>query len=122
MEGNRLKNDKLLEYYGVAVPPEGPGWKSIRCPFHEDRNASARSNGQGFMCHGCGVKGDALALIMERENVGYLDSVRIYEEISGESVQKLQRTTSRKRVSFDVSSEARNYERDGGLFSAWSSR
>src|SRR6187402_1540558 len=105
MEGNNLTNVKVLEHYGVLIAPEGPGWKTIKCPFHPDKNASARSNGKGFICNGCGVKGDALALIMEQENCGYLDSVDKYEEISGESVQKLQRTTTRKRVSFDLSSE-----------------
>lgn len=117
-----LSNVLVLEYYGVDHPPEGPGWKTIPCPFHNDSHASARSNGKGFICNGCGVRGDALALIMEREGIGYLDSVHKYEEISGEGIQKVQRTTTRKPLSFDVSGEARNYERDGGLFSAWDRR
>lgn len=122
MAGSNLSNTLVLEHYGVLIAPEGPGWKTIKCPFHEDKNASARSNGYGFLCNGCGVKGDALALIMERESVGYLDSVRIYEEITGESSQKLQRTTTRQRPRFDVSGETRDYERDGGLFQSWSRR
>lgn len=119
---NELSNVEVLKYYGAIDPPEGPGWKSMICCFHEEKRPSARSNGSGFLCHGCGTHGDSLKLIMGQENCGYLDSVRIYEELTGESIPKLQRTTTRQRVSFDVSSEARNYERDGGLFSSWSSR
>ena len=117
-----LSNVHVLEYYGLDDPPEGPGWKTIRCPFHEDSRASARSNGRGFICNGCGVRGDALALIMERENIGYLDSLSKYEELTGERIQKVQRAATRQRVSFDLSGEARNYERNGGLFSAWDRR
>lgn len=117
-----LSNVLILEHYGVLIAPEGPGWRTIKCPFHADSRASARSNGKGFICNGCGIKGDALALIMGQENCGYLDSIRIYEELTGESLPKLQRTTTRQRVSFDVPSETRDYERDGGLFSSWSSR
>lgn len=39
----------------------------IRCPFHDDRNASCSvvsyPNGIGVKCHACGAKGDVLALI-----------------------------------------------------------
>ena len=36
------------------------GWAQCRCPFHEDKHASASVNLStgGFRCHGCGVKGD----------------------------------------------------------------
>jgi hypothetical protein len=122
MESHDLTNVHVLEYYGLDNPPEGPGWKTVKCPFHTDSRASARSNGKGFICNGCGVRGDSLALIMERENIGYLDSVKFYEELTGERVKKVQHSTTRQRVSFDLSNETRHYERDGGLFSTWSSR
>lgn len=39
------------------------GWTPCRCPFHEDKRASASVNltTGGFRCHGCGAKGDLVA-------------------------------------------------------------
>lgn len=42
-----------------------------RCPFHDDRNPSfallrGGTGGWGGRCHGCGAKGDALALLGQR--------------------------------------------------------
>lgn len=43
------------------------GWKALRCPFHDDRAASASysTDKERFRCHGCGVSGDGYDLIQE---------------------------------------------------------
>lgn len=117
-----LGNVEVLEYYGVELAPEGPGWKTIKCPFHEDSRASARSNGKGFVCNGCGVRGDAISLIKDREDCDYLTALSKYEEITGTECSTLRKGPVRKRVSFELSGEKRSYERDGGIFSLGSSR
>ena len=68
----------ILEYYGSPPIEDGRGWTPIRCPFHEDGDASAsyRSDDeQVFKCHSCGMKGNAAQLIMKKEGVGYWDAV-----------------------------------------------
>lgn len=106
----------VLEYYGCINPPNGPGWRSLKCPFHEDSVASARSNGKGFACHGCGMKGSALSLLMEREYLDYQGSILKYEEITGTSHESLRATKTWKRRK-PLSDEPRDYERNSGIFS-----
>ena len=116
---NDLDITPVIEYYDGHMPyiaSMGSGWRTMRCPFHEDRNASARTNGYGFMCHGCGMKGGAFKLIMEREGIDFQGAVAKYEEISGRSLQGLRRKARRvssRRVPF----ESRDYERGSDLFS-----
>ncbi len=40
-------------------------WQAVKCPFHDDRHASASVNlqKQFFRCHGCEVYGDALRIV-----------------------------------------------------------
>jgi hypothetical protein len=47
------------------------GWRSVRCPFHDDKTASASANISigGFVCYACGVRGDVWSLIMQFENI-----------------------------------------------------
>ena len=54
-----------LNHIGANVPARGSGWRKMRCPFHDDRNASAAINfdANRFKCHGCGVSGDTYDLI-----------------------------------------------------------
>lgn len=113
---DELSNVKLLEYYGVLYPPFGPRWSSIRCPFHEDKTASAASNGHGFICFACGIKGDPIALIKEREGLGYYDAVDFYEDVTGTECSALPRETKRERYRPSLSGQKRDYEGDAGIF------
>lgn len=117
MEGNDLSNVKVLEYYGVFNPPEGPGWKPVTCPFHDDSTASAGSNGSGFVCHACGVRGGPIQLLMQREGVDFDSAVQLAEEITGEVYGSLRRKVVAKRKRVDLSGEKRSYEGDGDIFS-----
>lgn len=78
---------EVLKHYGADLThvPE-VGWHDMRCPFSDghangDRTKSARVNlAEGaFACMACGVKGDAWALIKDREGLdfrGALDFAR----------------------------------------------
>lgn len=89
--------DKVLEHYGADLTRVSlVGWRPVKCPFHDDRNASASVNLNlgGFRCHACGIHGDAIKLIQEREGLGFKDAVSKLEEISGESVPGVSRSAS----------------------------
>lgn len=58
--------------------PNGSGWASVRCPFHEDRTASLSINLQhgGWRCHaGCG-SGDWLGFHMKLSGKAFAEAVR----------------------------------------------
>ena len=75
-----------MKHYGVAWIPNSLGWAKIKCPFHEDDHASASVNlrEQLFVCHGCGVKGDAINIIMKHEGVTYRAAIEIAKGVVGE--------------------------------------
>ena len=85
----------VLEYYGAdTTRVRETGWRSIRCPFHEDRIASARVNlaSGGFACLACGMRGDAIAIICRQEGLDFKDACEFAERIFGESVGSVRKT------------------------------
>lgn len=72
---------KVLKHYGADRVPEARGWTPMRCPFHEDKNASASVNAEAFHCHACGISGDAFKIIMEQEGLSFKDAVTRAQEI-----------------------------------------
>jgi hypothetical protein len=77
----------VLELYGWDGLARGFGqWEKTRCPFHgADRTPSAAINSEHtyFHCFTCGVKGDAYALLMEREGMSFPDAKERVKEITG---------------------------------------
>lgn len=80
----------VLSHYGADDLPETLGWKSIRCPFHDDRNASARycsnEDTQAFHCNACAASGDVISLVKQQESLDYKEALAFLEEITGEQV------------------------------------
>jgi hypothetical protein len=109
-----------LEFIGAAVPNVGYGWRKIKCPFHEDKTASAGINfdEQRFKCHGCGVGGDVYDLIMYKEGGNYSEALKFAETISPTG-----NATVRKphKYSSGVSSNAGSVGRRGSTISSRSS-
>ncbi|TDB90928.1 hypothetical protein E1264_03730 [Actinomadura sp. KC216] len=93
----------ILEHYGFDVPDPEPGeaWTKVLCEFHGESNASASYNQYAFHCFACGVKGDAIAIIMGREEVDFAGAKQFYEGVVGEGVTEVPRAanTGRRRVS-----------------------
>jgi DNA primase len=87
--------EKVLAYYGLDARLSD-GWTPVKCPFHDDSTASASASTTGFRCHTCGVKGDGIALIMERENIEFGGAVERYESITGDSVHRVSQSVQRK--------------------------
>ena len=79
--------EDYLASINARLPSHSAGWKPMRCPFHDDRNASAGINiDEGkFKCHACEVSGDVYALIMYKEGINYIEAVKFAEKISPNS-------------------------------------
>lgn len=109
---------RVLEHFGAEDVPDSGGWRGIKCPFHDDRHASARISPDdgAFACLACGIKGDALALIMKVEKVEFVRALERYEEIVGSPAVTVSGSDAGKSGR-RVPTRQRNYERDGGLFS-----
>ena len=97
----------IQNYYPDWDPPKDRGqeWVSCLCPFHGEARPSATVSfvNDAFACFACGEKGDALALIMRREVIGYREAVEFAEELQPGSRDKIQKVPARKqgRRSFD---------------------
>lgn len=86
----------ILEYYGAVVPTRG-GWAKLKCPFHDDSHASAAVNLRDniFKCHGCQYKGDAYAIIMLKEGVGFREAITLAKGIFDQSGKVLPQRPAR---------------------------
>lgn len=89
----------VLEHYGATVAVSDTGWRSLRCPFHDDSTASASVNLElnGFRCFACNVSGDSISIIKERENLDFHGAVEFARTVLGQSCEGIQPTASRKR-------------------------
>lgn len=99
---NNLPIKPVLEHYGGRIPRNIDGWQKMKCPFHDDSHASAGvSVKEGiFVCHGCGMKGNAINLVMKEEGKPFREAVKIAERLTGESHKPLQQKyTSSRRLS-----------------------
>lgn len=80
----------VLEHYGAENLPETLRWRPVRCPFHDERNASASyiasDDGQAFNCHACGVRGDAISLVRQQEGLEYLEALEFLAGIVGQEL------------------------------------
>jgi DNA primase len=110
-----------LRYIGATVPPEGSGWRKIKCPFHEDSHASAGINfdENRFKCHGCGVGGDVYDLIIQKQGGTYREAIKFAQTISlaGDSPIRKPDTFSSR-----LSSNPQSLGRRGATLSSRSSK
>lgn len=76
---------KILAHYGATKVPSGRGWRSMRCPFHSDRHASATVNNEAnaFNCFTCDIKGDIFKVVMIQEGVDFLEAKSRIQSITG---------------------------------------
>lgn len=89
----------FCEWFGEWDIPDNNGeWNKMCCPWHGESRASSSISydNDAFVCRACGVKGDALSLIMRKEECGFQDSKRRAEEILGRSYEKVQAKSPRK--------------------------
>lgn len=97
-EAPKLSIGPVLIHYGANSLPGGVGWQSMRCPFpeHNDSNASARVNldAGGFVCLACGISGDAIKIIRNREGLSFGQAIDYAREVFGASVEAIPRSAN----------------------------
>ncbi|WP_079869759.1 CHC2 zinc finger domain-containing protein [Mycobacteroides abscessus] len=110
----------IQRYFPDWTPPKPQRgkWASCLCPFHGDTNKSASISMQynAFHCFVCGVKGDVIKIIRDREEVTFAEAKRIAEELSEGSDRPLPTKParqSRRRVFGDKGSGDNRSERTG---------
>lgn len=85
MSGDKYDLASVMAHYGIPHK-QASGWRKAQCPsmHHDDKDPSASINLTSgvWVCHGCGRQGDALDLIMERDNVDFQDAKRKAESIT----------------------------------------
>lgn len=71
------------------------GYSKIRCPFHDDSEASASVNldSNYFKCFGCDVSGDVIDLIMLEEGVDFATALESAKGIASEDRQHVSGST-----------------------------
>lgn len=76
---------KVLEHYGAKVPRDW-GQVNIRCPFHPDSHSSGTANMDKniFICFACGVKGNSIQIIADREGLSINEAKRFAERTLGQ--------------------------------------
>lgn len=87
----------VLEAHGaVGLAAEG-GEHNVKCPFHNDRRASATYNPDKglFCCHACEIAGDAIAVVMKVEGVEFAEAVERIQAIAGGSYSQVSSGTNR---------------------------
>ena len=76
----------ILVHYGAQVRRDH-GQVNLRCPFHGDTHQSGTANldDNVFVCFACGVQGNSLQIISQREGISVRDAKEFAERITGES-------------------------------------
>lgn len=88
----------VLNHYGADLTrASASGWRPIKCPFHDDRIASASVSLErgAFACHACGMKGDAIALIERNENTDFRGAIEWADKILDASLPDVRKSASR---------------------------
>lgn len=87
----------LLTHYGADISRTPiQGWRTIKCPFHEDNHPSGRVNlGRGaYWCPVCDKSGDTISLIKKIEGVDTRSAFEWANDVLGESRVGIPFTTS----------------------------
>ena len=79
IEEVRMKNDIVDVISGyVRLQKKGSSYFGL-CPFHNEKSPSFSVSGikQMYYCFGCGAGGNVITFLMEYENAGFQEAVKI---------------------------------------------
>lgn len=73
----------LTYFPNSRISDRGTRYRQAQCGFHDDKTASLSidTEKKRFNCFGCGKKGDCFNLVMETENVSFMESLAILERL-----------------------------------------
>lgn len=112
---------QFLEDRGVIVRFARGGWQPCKCPFHEDRTASASVNtGTGrFHCFVCDISEDLIGLIRrEHPGVSYVEAQQKAAQEYGSDVVCVAGNVEPGSL---LSGLSGNSQRNGGKVQSWRS-
>src|SRR5881394_2410733 len=68
---------------------QGARWVGL-CPFHEERTPSFSVDAQGklYHCFGCGVGGDTIKFVEEKEGIGFAEAVELLADRYGVELER----------------------------------
>lgn len=74
----------LIESKGVSLRRSGQGYVGL-CPVHNESGPSfhVKTSSQTYRCFGCGVSGDAIALMQELEGFSFTGAVEYLADMAG---------------------------------------
>jgi DNA primase len=83
----RLPIEQVIGDY-VTLKPAGPGRYKGLCPFHDEKTPSFNVNAAlGFYkCFGCGVGGDLIGFVQEKDNLSFVETVEVLARRAGVEV------------------------------------
>ncbi|MDO5758221.1 MAG: DNA primase [Rhodobacterales bacterium] len=96
---------------------QGKGDMWAPCPFHQEKSASFHvDDRKGFYyCFGCHAKGDAIGFVIESENVGFMEAVRILAAEAGMQIPErdpqAQQKADRRTQLIEVMDQAQRHFR-----------
>ena len=90
----------IEEVIGSYVTLKRAGSRYVACcPFHNEKTPSFTvfTDTSSYYCFGCGAGGDVITFIMNRENLDYVEAVRLLAERAGLSVPENGEATEGKK-------------------------
>lgn len=117
IEEVRMKNDIVDVISGyVRLQKKGSSYFGL-CPFHNEKSPSFSVSGikQMYYCFGCGAGGNVITFLMEYENAGFQEAVKMLADRAGiklpemEYSEEARRKGSRRAKLLEINKEAAKY-------------
>lgn len=117
IEEVRMKNDIVDVISGyVRLQKKGSSYFGL-CPFHNEKSPSFSVSGikQMYYCFGCGAGGNVITFLMEYENAGFQEAVKMLADRAGiklpemEYSEEARRKESRRAKLLEINKEAARY-------------
>ena len=117
IEEVRMKNDIVDVISGyVRLQKKGSSYFGL-CPFHNEKSPSFSVSGikQMYYCSGCGAGGNVITFLMEYENAGFQEAVKMLADRAGiklpemEYSEEARRKESRRAKLLEINKEAAKY-------------
>jgi DNA primase len=91
----------IVQYIGryVSLKKSGRNFLGL-CPFHGEKTPSFSVNPERgiFKCFGCGVSGDVISFVMQREGMSFVDALKMLADEAGVTISMVGKSdTEQKR-------------------------